>query len=497
MRKIFITQKKKSIFILPLLLGLPVLLQIPSVSAAVPDYDVNSDGLCNIMDFILIVSHFRESGSPGWIREDVDKNGIINLFDIISVSHNYGKVMPINDTASSNINVGIPSGARIQKWVVVYSGRISDITISNWIANTAKFDLIDTDIQSGTSTIPNIIKPALPNCIILGYWESMSQGDTTSESQGWKDWADITIHEDWFIHTKSGSRIERSSYAGQWLMNPNPSVGWTNYFANKGNSILTKYSYCDGFLLDDHISSLEDQSYGPYGFYESFSSFGDGYSDANYRSWRKSQVTTWRSIIDSDKMLMSNCFTDTEIATKTGAMMYEHFIKPRSTESKGQYNTDGITTSDSLTAINLLHNVALKGVIIASNSGCSGGTDTDKQDWAKYVYACLAFALVDPAKSYFGWQFMGTSPTTNPTWYPWEDNLALASTTGSGSAYIGTPTDEYHMINGTSAVYTRTFSNYYVIANLGSLGTYQSFIFTPTGQQVTNLEGKHSLFIPQ
>ena len=79
MRKISIIHKKKSIFILLLLLSLPVLLQIPSVSAAIPDYDVNSDGSCNIIDFVLIANHFKESGSPGWIREDVDKNGRINI----------------------------------------------------------------------------------------------------------------------------------------------------------------------------------------------------------------------------------------------------------------------------------------------------------------------------------------------------------------------------------------------------------------------------------
>ena len=97
MRKKSVIQKKKSIFILPLLFSLPILLQIPSVSSATPDYDVNSDGSCNIKDFVLIANHIGVSGSPGWIREDVDKNGIINILDFILVSNNFGKSGWTND----------------------------------------------------------------------------------------------------------------------------------------------------------------------------------------------------------------------------------------------------------------------------------------------------------------------------------------------------------------------------------------------------------------
>ena len=90
MRKISNAYPRKSIVIFTLLLSLPIFLQIPTASSSIPDYDVNSDGSCNIIDIVLIANRFGESGNPGWIREDVDNNGLINTLDIILVSNNYG-----------------------------------------------------------------------------------------------------------------------------------------------------------------------------------------------------------------------------------------------------------------------------------------------------------------------------------------------------------------------------------------------------------------------
>ncbi|EMR74679.1 Right handed beta helix region [Thermoplasmatales archaeon SCGC AB-540-F20] len=54
-----------------------------------PNWDIDMNGVCNILDFILVSNHYNETGSPGWIREDVDNNGIIDVLDFVQVSQHY------------------------------------------------------------------------------------------------------------------------------------------------------------------------------------------------------------------------------------------------------------------------------------------------------------------------------------------------------------------------------------------------------------------------
>jgi len=54
-----------------------------------PNWDINNDGECNIYDYMLVSSHYGETGVPGWIREDVDNNGKIQVFDLVLVSEHY------------------------------------------------------------------------------------------------------------------------------------------------------------------------------------------------------------------------------------------------------------------------------------------------------------------------------------------------------------------------------------------------------------------------
>ena len=54
-----------------------------------PNWDINNDGEYNICDYMLVSSHYGETGAPGWIREDVDNNGQIQVFDLVLVSEHY------------------------------------------------------------------------------------------------------------------------------------------------------------------------------------------------------------------------------------------------------------------------------------------------------------------------------------------------------------------------------------------------------------------------
>jgi len=56
-----------------------------------PNWDINADALCNILDLVLISNSYGLKGSQGWVREDLDNNGVINVLDLNLVSnHLYG-----------------------------------------------------------------------------------------------------------------------------------------------------------------------------------------------------------------------------------------------------------------------------------------------------------------------------------------------------------------------------------------------------------------------
>ena len=54
-----------------------------------PNWDINKDRKCTILDLTLISNHFDETGKNGWIREDVDNNGIIQVFDLSLAALHY------------------------------------------------------------------------------------------------------------------------------------------------------------------------------------------------------------------------------------------------------------------------------------------------------------------------------------------------------------------------------------------------------------------------
>jgi hypothetical protein len=56
-----------------------------------PNWDINGNGICTILDQVFISNHYGETGAFGWIREDVDNNGVINVLDIILASNHHGE----------------------------------------------------------------------------------------------------------------------------------------------------------------------------------------------------------------------------------------------------------------------------------------------------------------------------------------------------------------------------------------------------------------------
>lgn len=72
--------------------GTPVPLIFNNGNATVityPPWDLNKDNRTNILDLILLVQHWGETGSPCWIPADVNCDGVINILDMVLVGQHW------------------------------------------------------------------------------------------------------------------------------------------------------------------------------------------------------------------------------------------------------------------------------------------------------------------------------------------------------------------------------------------------------------------------
>jgi uncharacterized repeat protein (TIGR02543 family) len=61
------------------------------VHAMPPNWDINSDGTCTILDLVLLSNYYGSTGSNGWIREDADNNGEVSVLDFVVVANHYSE----------------------------------------------------------------------------------------------------------------------------------------------------------------------------------------------------------------------------------------------------------------------------------------------------------------------------------------------------------------------------------------------------------------------
>jgi len=57
-----------------------------------PNWDINNDGRCTILDLVLISNQYGTTGAEGWIREDADNTGEIQVIDLVVVSNHFGDI---------------------------------------------------------------------------------------------------------------------------------------------------------------------------------------------------------------------------------------------------------------------------------------------------------------------------------------------------------------------------------------------------------------------
>jgi len=393
------------------------------------------------------------------------------------------------------------SGARIQKMCVCYGGRIDQADVRNYLAQ--HFDLVDFGVYSATNqyyytsyaqTVKDEAITYGRTIKTIGYYDSIF---TTSSNVG--DPTDSPWNQDlfknhysWFLHQNASTTIvKKSGYTDLYCMNwQTPYSGTTDGSAiiPRMAATLISTSAFDGIFFDDYWVDPD---------------YFDGYwtvvpssweeSMANWETYSYNFANTFRNHINSvvpdgsNKILMPNVVDGThldEIASYTGYVFYEHFAH----KVDDSLSTESRNTAAIITQIGYVRNVANNDDYIAVFAGCTDGTTAQQLQLAKFCYACFTFGLVDPNKAYFAWQYMGDTPTTNPCWFSFMD------------MDLGYPINEYSEVAGTTDVYFRTFDNFYVIANLSSLGdAAETFsLSTITGKSINlTLDARDAYFLPR
>jgi hypothetical protein len=60
-----------------------------NIAQLYPNWDVNGDGVANVLDMLLVGQRWDESGQTGWVLEDANEDGTVNVLDMIIIGQNW------------------------------------------------------------------------------------------------------------------------------------------------------------------------------------------------------------------------------------------------------------------------------------------------------------------------------------------------------------------------------------------------------------------------
>jgi hypothetical protein len=62
-----------------------------AANSASPDWNLNGDNVINIGDVVVVGLKWGQTGSPGWIPEDVNNDGVVNIGDVVVIGLHWGE----------------------------------------------------------------------------------------------------------------------------------------------------------------------------------------------------------------------------------------------------------------------------------------------------------------------------------------------------------------------------------------------------------------------
>ena len=121
------------------------------INIEVPAYDINKDGITNILDLILVGQDFGKT-KPTTPRSDVNGDGKVNISDLILVAQNFGEL----------------SGIAAAPSVLALNGiGLDPVTVQAWIAQAQVENDGSLAFQHGIANLQRLLAVLLPEKTVL------------------------------------------------------------------------------------------------------------------------------------------------------------------------------------------------------------------------------------------------------------------------------------------------------------------------------------------
>jgi hypothetical protein len=316
----------------------------------------------------------------------------------------------------------------IRTFIASYSTTIDSET-ATFIASY--FDLVD--FSFGSTLGFEKIKALNPNVILIGYRNIMAMYTY------YEDWAEVNLHEDWFLHDLNGNRLVHTEYG--WYAMDVGNMGWQKHYANFVKAKLDAYPMVDGIFADDAWEEFRTDVW-----------LNNAVPDPSIAPrWYNDMVGFLRYVKNAigDKLLIPNTRDLTQnFVNETDGMMWEGFAHAP-WHAEYFYDKDFV-----LQQINLLSNISRRGKFFLACSGTiipDNPTQEDLQtahDIMLYCLACFLLGVNGPNAS-FGWNSIHSKDGSRG-YYP-EFDVSL-----------GSPVNEYYSVG---SVYARDFAGGKVLVN--------------------------------
>ena len=260
------------------------------------DADVNGDGEVSILDVYLVGQHFGETGSPGWIVEDVDDDGVVDRIDTSVVYwHILGGDGPpifqeifVSDPDGDSLTVGFywSDGSLIDENVDVPSDSVS------WVGSSSALDPgsygwyvvvddgVNPAVQSGIFSFTIVSEgvnspPVIPVDPSPGHNELISKpsfADADVNGDGEVSILDVYLVGQHFGETGSPGwivedvdddgvvdRIDTSVVYWHILGGDGPPIFQEIFVSDPdGDSLTVGFYWSDGSLIDENVDVPSD-----------------------------------------------------------------------------------------------------------------------------------------------------------------------------------------------------------------------------------------------
>jgi hypothetical protein len=302
---------------------------------------------------------------------------------------------------------------------------------------------------------------------LYGYTRLVEVQYSSSSAACSPDWAEVNLHEDWFIHDAStGGRIWNPTDNG-FLMdigNAGFRQHWITYIRNN----LNTYQGYTGIFIDNTITTM-NAGWVPW----------VRFSDGSQPAFKSSDLNNWHTNAVNFLAQIKAAFPDKTVIINTDGFNLDYVAQVDGVMIEGfthanyqtadQYNSPDLVKSQ----IDYFASVTSSGKIAYYFSGTSSGTTAQINSLVKYCYAGSLISNNNPNSAF---EFND--------WFSFDNSHGYYSITDTK---IGQPTAPYYQ---SQNIYMRDYTSGKVLfnptantytVNLG--GTYQ----LPTGATVTSV----------